>query len=155
MLVLQKFLIIINEAIGYFEVAGWVNVLSQNGQFRGSDHLLLGYAKMIGQDPPTPPPIKIIKRFHIAILYNTQPRPQGFSFKKMGGAGKGPAIGWSRVQPKYSEKLIYMQPAGFALTEGSNNRPTHFSREKPWGRGWYNTVDSDYGHTALDEFSTC
>ena len=58
MLVLQKFLIIINEAIGYFEVAGWVNVLSQNGQFRGSDHLLLGYAKMIGQDPPTPPPIK-------------------------------------------------------------------------------------------------
>ena len=74
---------------------------------------------------------------------------------KMGGAGKGPGIGWSRVQPKYSEKLIYMQPAGFALTEGSNNRPTHFSREKPWGRGWYNTVDSDYGHTALDEFSTC
>ena len=38
----------------------------------------------------------------------------------MGGAGKGPGIGWSRVQPKYSEKLIYMQPAGFALTEGSN-----------------------------------
>ena len=39
-----------------------VNVLSRNGQFRGSDHLFLGYAKMIGQDPPTP---------HIAILYNT------------------------------------------------------------------------------------
>ena len=38
---------------------------------------------------------------------------------KMGGAGKGPGIGWSRVQPKYSEKLIYMQPAGFALTEGT------------------------------------
>ena len=88
MLVLQKFLIIINEAIGYFEVAGWVNVLSQNGQFRGSDHLLSGYAKMIGQDPPTPPPIKIIKRFHIAILYNTQPRPQGFSFKKWVGREK-------------------------------------------------------------------
>ena len=31
-----------------------------------------------------------------------QPRPQGFSLKKMGGAGKGPGIGWSRVQPKYS-----------------------------------------------------
>ena len=29
-------------------------------------------------------------------------RPQGFSLKKMGGAGKGPAIGWSRAQPKYS-----------------------------------------------------
>ena len=37
----------------------------------------------------------------------------------MGGAGKGPGIGWSRVQPKYSEKLIYMQPACFALTEGT------------------------------------
>ena len=88
MLVLQKFLIIINEAIGYFEVAGWVNVLSQNGQFRGSDHLLLVYAKMIGQDPPTPPPIKIRNRFHIAILYNTQPRPQGFSLKKWVGREK-------------------------------------------------------------------
>ena len=31
-----------------------------------------------------------------------QPRPQGFSLKKMGGAGKGPGIGWSRVQAKYS-----------------------------------------------------
>ena len=31
-----------------------------------------------------------------------QPRPQGFSLKKKGGAGKGPGIGWSRVQPKYS-----------------------------------------------------
>ena len=51
----------------------------------------------------------------------TQPRPQGFSLKKKGGAGKGPGIGWSPVKPKYSEKLIYMQPAGFALTEGSNN----------------------------------
>jgi len=41
----------------------------------------------------------------------------------MGGAGKGPGIGWSRVQPKYFEKLIYMQPAGFAMTEveGNNN----------------------------------
>ena len=38
---------------------------------------------------------------------------------KMGGAGIGPGIGWSRVQPKYSEKLIYMQPACFALTEGT------------------------------------
>ena len=31
-----------------------------------------------------------------------QPLPQGFSLKKKGGAGKGPGIGWSRVQPKYS-----------------------------------------------------
>ena len=26
-----------------------------------------------------------------------QPRPQGFSLKKTGGAGKGPGIDWSRV----------------------------------------------------------
>ena len=31
-----------------------------------------------------------------------QPRPQGFFLKIMGGAGKGPGIDWSRVQPKYS-----------------------------------------------------
>ena len=31
-----------------------------------------------------------------------QPLPQGFSLKKKGGAGKGPGIGWSHVQPKYS-----------------------------------------------------
>ena len=31
-----------------------------------------------------------------------QPRPQLFSLKKMGGTGKGPGIGWSRVQPRYS-----------------------------------------------------
>ena len=29
--------------------------------------------------------------------------PRAFpSLKKMGGAGKGPGIGWSRAQPKYS-----------------------------------------------------
>ena len=50
--VAQTFLNIMNEAIGYFEVARWVNVLFQNGQFRESDHLFLGYAKMIGQDSP-------------------------------------------------------------------------------------------------------
>ena len=31
-----------------------------------------------------------------------QPRPLGFSLKKLGAAGKGPGIGWSRAQPKYS-----------------------------------------------------
>ena len=35
-------------------------------------------------------------------MHCVQPRPQGFSLKKMGGAGKGPGIGWSRAQPKYS-----------------------------------------------------
>ena len=38
----------------------------------------------------------------IFFLSMGQPRPQGFSLKKMGGAGKGPGIGWSRAQPKYS-----------------------------------------------------
>ena len=36
-------------------------------------------------------------------LEDSQPRPQGFSLKKMGGAGKGPGIGWSRV-PSYTLK---------------------------------------------------
>ena len=41
--------------------------------------------------------------------------------QKMGGAG----IGWASAGHVYSlnipEKLIYMQPAGFGRTEGSNN----------------------------------
>ena len=39
----------------------------------------------------------------------------------MGGVGKGPGIGWSRDSLNIPEKLIYMQPAGFALTEVDNN----------------------------------
>ena len=50
-----------------------------------------------------------------------QPRPQGFSLKKWVGralASAGHVYGLN-----IHEKLIYMQPAGFALTdvEGSNN----------------------------------
>ena len=37
------------------------------------------------------------------IVVNLQPRPQGFSLKN-GWGGKGPGIGWSRPQPKYSWK---------------------------------------------------
>ena len=35
----------------------------------------------------------------------------------MGGAGKGPGIGWSRTQPNYSREANLYEPAGFALTE--------------------------------------
>ena len=42
-----------------------------------------------------------------------QPRPQGFSLKKMGGAGKGPGIGWSRAQPKYSWEANLYATRGF------------------------------------------
>ena len=50
-----------------------------------------------------------------------QPRPQGFFLKIMGGAGKGPGIDWSRVQPKYSWEANLYATTGFALAEGSNN----------------------------------
>ena len=45
------------------------------------------------------------KNWHFSKGVNPwfQPRPQGFSLKKMGGAGKGPGIGWSRV-PSYTLK---------------------------------------------------
>ena len=51
----------------------------------------------------------------------TQPRPQGFSFKKWVGREKALASAGHVYSLNIPEKLIYMQPAGFALTEGSNN----------------------------------
>ena len=71
MIVAQKYLNIMNEAIGYFEVARWVNVLSQNGQFRGSNHLFLGRAKIKYWLTSPLPRLKIIKRSYSAIMYNT------------------------------------------------------------------------------------
>ena len=49
-----------------------------------------------------------------------QPRPQGFSLKKWAGREKVLA---SAGHVPIPEKLIYMQPAGFTLTEveESNN----------------------------------
>ena len=40
----------------------------------------------------------------------------------MGGAGKALASAGHVYSLNIPEKLIYMQPAGFALTEGSNNK---------------------------------
>ena len=41
----------------------------------------------------------------------------------MGGAGKGPGIGWSRAQPNYSSEANLYATRWFALTEveRSNN----------------------------------
>ena len=50
-----------------------------------------------------------------------QPRPQGFSFKKWVGREKALASAGHVYSLNIPEKLIYMQPAGFALTDGSNN----------------------------------
>ena len=51
----------------------------------------------------------------------SQPRPQGFSLKKWVGREKALASAGHVYSLNIPEKLIYMQPAGFALTEGSNN----------------------------------
>ena len=46
-----------------------------------------------------------------------QPRPQGFSFKKWVGREKALASAGHVHSLNIPEKLIYMQPAGFALAE--------------------------------------
>ena len=53
----------------------------------------------------------------------TQPRRQVFSLKKWVGQEKALASAGHVYSLNILEKLIYMQPAGFALTEveGSNN----------------------------------
>ena len=52
-----------------------------------------------------------------------QPRPQGFSLKKWVGREKALASAGHVQSLNIPEKLIYIQPAGFALTEveRSNN----------------------------------
>ena len=55
------------------------------------------------------------------IQTHPQPRPQGFSLKKWVGREKALASAGHVYSLNIPEKLIYMQPAGFALTEGSNN----------------------------------
>ena len=59
----------------------------------------------------------------IAEMPDSQPRPQGFSLKKWVGRGKALALAGHMYSLNIPEKLIYMQPAGFALTEveRSNN----------------------------------
>ena len=56
-------------------------------------------------------------------LQSRQPRPQGFSLKKWVGREKALASAGHVHSLNIPEKLIYMQPVGFALTEveRSNN----------------------------------
>ena len=70
----------------------------------------------------------IVVFFHIfmsmtALIFNWQPRPQGFCLKKWVGREKALASAGHVYSLNIPEKLIYMQPAGFALTEveRSNN----------------------------------
>ena len=51
----------------------------------------------------------------------SQPRPQGFSPQKWVGREKALASAGHVYSLNIPEKLIYMQLAGFALTERSNN----------------------------------
>ena len=66
-------------------------------------------------------------RYHMIILGKSllqifcQPRPQGFSLKKWVGREKALASAGHVYSLNILTKLIYMQPAGFALTGGSNN----------------------------------
>ena len=57
------------------------------------------------------------------MLVISQPRPQGFSLKKWVGREKALASAGHVHSLNIPEKLIYMQPASFALTEveRSNN----------------------------------
>ena len=57
------------------------------------------------------------------MLVISQPRPQVFSLKKWVGREKALASAGHVHSLNIPEKLIYMQPAGFALTEveRSNN----------------------------------
>ena len=66
------------------------------------------------------PPWALIK---FLDLESEQPRPQGFSLKKWVGREKALASAGHVHSLNIPEKLIYMQPAGFVLTEveRSNN----------------------------------
>ena len=57
------------------------------------------------------------------VIVIEQPRPQGFSLKKWVGREKALASAGHVYSLNIPEKLIYMQPAGFVLTEveRSNN----------------------------------
>ena len=56
-----------------------------------------------------------------SMSHCSQPRPQGFFLKKWVGREKALASAGYVYSLNIPEKLIYVQPAGFALTEGSSN----------------------------------
>ena len=57
---------------------------------------------------------------NLGSLKLEQPRPQDFSLKKWVGREKALASAGHVYSLNIPEKLIYMHPAGFSLTEGSN-----------------------------------
>ena len=64
---------------------------------------------IVGQQLPT--------LLDVTCCVRLQPRPQGFSLKKWVGREKALASAGHVHSLNIPEKLIYMQPAGFALTE--------------------------------------
>ena len=69
-------------------------------------------------------PYKVHFRDHLFVSYSTimyQPRPQGFSLKKWVGRENALASAGHVQNLNIPEKLIYMQPAGFAPTEGERS----------------------------------
>ena len=41
------------------------------------------------------------------------------------------------------------RPQGFSLKKWVGRRPTHFLREKPWGRGWLTVTELDSKYARL------
>ena len=69
--------------------------------------------------------------YQAAILGDTgmwQARPKGFSLKKWVGREKALASAGHVHSLNIPEKLIYMQPAGFALTEVERSNNGKYSR---------------------------
>ena len=63
----------------------------------------------------------VLRTYILHFFITKQPRSQGFSLKKWVRREKALASAGHVYSINILEKLIYMQPAGFALTEGSNN----------------------------------
>ena len=61
--------------------------------------------------------IKGTRGKHKRFIHIIQPRPQGFSLKKWVGREKALASAGHVHSLNIPEKLIYMQPAGFALAK--------------------------------------
>ena len=79
--------------------------------FGDPPHVFIFQANLSGPRPPPPPPHWILLKFSV------QPRPQGFSLKKWVGLEEALASAGHVYRLNIPEKLIYMQPAGFVLTE--------------------------------------
>ena len=66
----------------------------------------------------------------VTVCIIGQPRPQGFSLKKWVGWEKALASAGHVHSLNIPEKLIYMQPVGFALTEVEKKLKIHKLSQK-------------------------